>query len=999
MAAVESMADRLQLELTQTREALLKIEADRDARLAAAKKQLQDAKEKAKQMFLSRVNTFEKQIEDLEEARRGLESENLTLKDLLREADMRSNDADVRARDAGEKLVKIEERIRATVDDAVATVVKERDEARSYLLIRDSEVAELKGLMESRAEESKTLQEYLLSERNAYESRLSALAEELKRSQIVQTKRKPSDSDGRVDADTSNRHHEPGSVSDSKTRNGDQPLESDPCVALDGGHISLTYPVGTDESLASVVTRMDAAPARMAELEASDMLRKEGRGEVNGAVDSGAKQAVIVDLEVASEAAAERAAQLEEALSEKSEAHTRLVQLVEELQARLFEIEKGADVARQRQVKVEAKPIPSLSDTAAQDGTGGDSPAIDQTTPAADAQELVLKSNWPTDPSSAKDHSVSTELMQEALLRIRELEQSNLSLIEDLRTVRDATTSKHMKGKGHVVAPSSNFGDSVHVKSPGLQQQNLSANLAAPSVEQCSVSRVKVLEPKVAELERLLAAKQAEMGKVREKARAYLKDLNSEKREMETKLRAELNILEKKLGEERAASSEAKCDTERAVHELDNCLAVIAEKQKTIQALNMALASERTATKDARSQTARLSTEFESYKERARSALAERDSALHSASNDVGAATASLREQLKQTAAECDDLRNALLQVSTGSLKVADAIERAERAEAALEAVKSDASALTSTNARRIDELEEELERLRNVLTASESACLNAESRFSTTVVRLEVAERARQAAESSMKENSRAADTTIALLQEQITMLTRKVGEANASAASAQRTAAVAARAMAYSALEDEAAPSPSSRVHESPSFNSDRASSSSLPPPSPEFGEVQCTASFSRSSQRRSRGYDERRDSAEVLLSDVARDVSSRDDQIAVLMSQISELGAQLADAQEEYACREQQVALLKAEVRDLGAKLSAADKLSGGTPFELLRTTVLHYMHTGDTALLPALATVLGISEDEMARVRTANFRSANRISSGSDAGGYLPSFMRG
>jgi hypothetical protein len=112
---------------------------------------------------------------------------------------------------------------------------------------------------------------------------------------------------------------------------------------------------------------------------------------------------------------------------------------------------------------------------------------------------------------------------------------------------------------------------------------------------------------------------------------------------------------------------------------------------------------------------------------------------------------------------------------------------------------------------------------------------------------------------------------------------------------------------------------------------------------------------------------------------------------------MSQISELGVLLADAQEGSSCREQQVSLLKSEVRDLDAKLAAADKLQGGAPFGLLRTTVVHYMRTGDPALLPVLATVLGVSEGEMVKVR-ATRTGAVSTDRDPDSAGYLPAFMR-
>lgn len=521
---------------------------------------------------------------------------------------------------------------------------------------------------------------------------------------------------------------------------------------------------------------------------------------------------------------------------------------------------------------------------------------------------------------------------------------------------------------------------------------------------------VKVLQAKVAELERLLTAKQAETVKVREKARAYLKDMNAEKREMETKLKAELAESGKKLKGEKERFSEAEKDSEGIAQEIDSCLRVISEKQKAIQALNMTISNERAATVDAQAQLSSLISEFDEYKERARLALAERDASIASASTGVESATDDLSKRMEKAEAEAAEFR---LLVSAAKAEIGNLIkveERAARAEAALDLVKSDATVLSSSNFSRIDTLEDELDTTRKELASAESAVQNLEARLSTTVLRLEVAERALRSAELDAEDASRTAGNTVLHLQNQVKSLQESVGHANESAAAAQRTAAVAARAMAYTHLEDEAPPPPSSSppppvggfVRESPSFQSERASVSSytsggvhmsLPEPfSP-------AAIFSPGLQPGRRGGALSTLRGFLNENPVVGELSAKDDQIAVLMSQISELGVLLEDSREESTLREQQVELLKVEVAELSKKLAAADKLKDGTPFGLLRTTVVHFMRTGDAALLPVLGTVLGVSEDEMKKVKAARAvalqSTASTVANG--AAGYLPSFM--
>lgn len=1095
MATSENSLDTLQQQLVEARKELRLVEADRDERLAAAKQQLKDGKEKAKQLFLLRVTKFQKQIKDLEEVGRANVSENAALKDLLREADVRAQDADVRAEAAEEKLVSAEEMIRAAVDDAVALVGKERDEARACVVVREEEVSRLNSSLRASEEEAQTFRGKLLSERKDFERCVVELEEKLLDLPGQANVDGAESVDGVVDphaGTTPTMDKEATMMMPSL----EQPLESDPRVSTNETQTSLGLPSEIDERRHRLGIRFDAARTRVAELqnqvkewkeesagfekalekersvsrglhlradalqgEVSDLeqtvatqagtavARKSADSEDNNvaevskaymplsaekstktgvdAVDPSLPSAagIVSDidkripeelslLQIEKDRALERVEELDKMLTRKDEDHHKSSLAMQELMALVVNLEEASEVSNRRIAELESgRKLPELLSSESQSQAGAlpdgnihvaeihrgkaasgspsestaDNAAIHSS--SGGEKESKFASSGDDSAGEADALLMVNEQLKEAMVRIEELEKSKALLGEELVAAKGAASSALVEN---------NTGGEVRDSALDAKPESLMERNEFPLLGRAEGGEsIRVLESKVTELERLLTIKNSEVGRVREKARAYLKDLNAEKKDMELRLRASISVAEKRLAEEQVATNDSKEETEQAVQELDGCLALIADKQKAIQALNMSLESERAASSDARAQADRTSAEFESYKERARLALEERDSALDTASNGVETATAILKEQLQKAATDSEELRRDLSEATANSAKMADAAARAAKAEAALNLVRSDTAVTLTTKARRIESLEEELESLRKDLATCESVCSNAESRLSTAIVRLEVSERALNASELTAKENARVAEMSVARLREQVLSLERTVTDANASAAAAQRTAAVAARAMAYTTLEDEAVPSASAHLYKSPSIRSDVASTFSVPPLPSSPAAPAGARSLSDSPYQGSGSFSDQGGAADLALKDaIAEDVASRDNQIAVLMSQISELGALLSDVQEEYACREQQIALLKTEVRDLDAKLAASGKLSDGTPFELLRTTVLHYMRTGDSALLPVLATSLGISADEMVRVRKAQTGNA----SAGDASGYLPSFMR-
>jgi trimeric autotransporter adhesin len=1069
MAAVEAEPGDLRGELADAKAALARVEAERDQRVAAALQQLQDAKERAKCMFLARVNKFEAQIADLEEAARARAAENDRLKSLVR-------DADVRACDAGEKLARSEELLRAAVDDAVATVAKERDEARAKLVDRGAELVRAQRRADDAEEERRERSVVHGDERKRVLQRVVELEDRLRRAESSAASASATALDG-APVDRQNGQQPDGSGSPPSSGEGGPPMPKSAGTgrAVDGeAHVAALQSSlvaanariadleGDAEQQAAAATAaaeeergvaselqasLDAAKAQITALEADVRAQAAERTSAVRAVEqervalaaaeaASATDAADAEREAAAELRTELAAAAARAANLEAVAQTLRAKLASEAEAlerersTSAELETAAAAAKVRVSELEAVAerrgagsgaaasnvasagtadvalLQTGRDTAkvriepAESAVGGRA----METPAAPGPPVPPDAEPGTKRGAA--HAPAADLRTHEAEGLRGLEDSRLRVAEMERANGEL--------EGALTAAKVALADSQAALAAAKEEaavavRRLSAWTAAPDAEATAQrapastssaaagddGRATILEAKVSELERLFAAKQVEMVKVREKARAYLKDLSAEKREMESKLRAELAALASRVEGERAKVVEAEHETERTSRELDSCLGVIAEKQKAAQALNMTISNERAATKEAQTQTTKLNAEFDRYRERARVALAERDAAVASASMGIEQATEELRSRLDAAVAEATEVRHALKAAEDEADRATVLEGRAAKAEAALALIKTDASVISSANVARIDALQEEMDALRTELAASESAAANAEARLSTAVVRLEVSERALKAVETGAAEAARTADSRIERLLARIAALEGSLGQANESAAAAQRTAAVAARAMAYASLDDGAVPSPSSAgVRESPSLHS----VSSIPPavgPAEPF-----SPGFTADGGRREGGS--------VLggagsLRDflpggaVAQEVSARDDQIAVLMSQISELGVLLADAQEGSSCREQQVSLLKSEVRDLDAKLAAADKLQGGAPFGLLRTTVVHYMRTGDPALLPVLATVLGVSEGEMVKVR-ATRTGAVSTDRDPDSAGYLPAFMR-
>jgi hypothetical protein len=585
---------------------------------------------------------------------------------------------------------------------------------------------------------------------------------------------------------------------------------------------------------------------------------------------------------------------------------------------------------------------------------------------------------------SAKSASAAAEVQltetaassaAEAQTRVDALQRANTALNEEMARLRTNMTAE----------------------SAALAAEAAAAAMTVSAASAATGDEKKILEARILETERLLAAKQAEIVKVREKARSYLKDINSEKREMEAKLREELLVLTTKVEEERGNVVEAEKRCESISQELEGCLQLVSAKQKSIQALNMTLNTERSTVKDVKRQAVDLNAEFDEYKERARIALEERDASLLRAESGIQVATEEIRDQLAARNVEISELKTMLACAKVDTASSADLLRRAEKAEEDIGLLKRNASVLMNVNVTRIDELVKEAETARQDAESCRAAAADAEAKYATAAVRSEASERAVSAAEMRIAEESRISGKRFDELKAQISALEASLVEAKEAAASAHRTAAVAARAMSYTSLERENY-STGLVGGVAQSTQTDNSHSHAQPIRSPtrrdtnggaggEFSDIAFGSPPTHRSPANSSDEQSKYFSAELQPRNnhnEALELAARNDQIAVLMSQISELSVLLDDAQEESQLREGQVNLLKVEVRELDAKLAAADKLQDGTPFSYLRTIVVRYLETDDPALLPVLANVLSFTEEELRRIQDA------RVSSGRPLG---------
>ena len=604
--------------------------------------------------------------------------------------------------------------------------------------------------------------------------------------------------------------------------------------------------------------------------------------------------------------------------------------------------------------------------------------------------ELAEKSKSELAETSKKLSSAQEEL--------KAVQENHRIAVEDLNKRRAEVEKKLANAEREVARFRTDLGKSEEA----LQQERnnvLQVKKKASEVGSTVDDSKKILEAKVGELERIIASKQADIVRVRDKAKSYLRDINAEKRDMEERMRREAESLRSQLVEEQNKLKEEEQRAESLSTELDNCLALIREKQKSLQVLKMTITTEKRSAEEARREIESLRTEFGAYKGRARIALQEKETSADASEAAIDSATSTLRAEVEQLREDNVSLRKQITTLKQADSQMNALLDRAQKAEAAVDLLRKDATGVSTTTYRQIDALQEKIASLETDLIAARASTEDADARQETTMMRLEAAERALRGAELRAEEAGKLSVKSIESMNKQIESLKSALSCAEQSSAAAQRTAAAAARALGPApSQEDETVSSSGGRARnhimspqQQDSIASDRSSYASLSPRTMHMGRSSLAVAMERHTGIYGVDSNERVDEASL---------EARDRQIVVLTSQLAELGALLDDAQQEGALKSEQTDVLKAEVKNLDAKLAAAEKLQNGAPFSYLRTIVVRYLETDDPTLLPVISNVLSFTKEEEARIksRRGSAMPSSTLSANSQKSGYfsLPFF---
>lgn len=519
----------------------------------------------------------------------------------------------------------------------------------------------------------------------------------------------------------------------------------------------------------------------------------------------------------------------------------------------------------------------------------------------------------------------------------------------------------------------------------------------------------KVLEAKIYEMDRVVESKQAEIVRLKERAKSYLRDITAEKNLMEEKNKAAVDVLKRQIEQEKRNVKSIEQKYENSNKEVENCLGVIREKQKNIQMLKMNVSSYKKKEEEAKQETKSIQIEFEKYKQRARLALQEKENSQKLTEEDIDKATSNIRSELEKSRKENYELRKKVDQLKSIELTIEEMKERTERAETVAELLRKDATGATITstsNFSQVDQLEEKVSKLETELSNSKSQVEDLQARYSTTKMRMENSERSLHDAEVKTRNVEAKAKKTIEMLKDRIEQLEQSLKEAKQSAAAAQRTATAAARALAFSSSGDDHdvdSTGNKRKQGDNSALNDGQKVANGYSDVDFDVNGVKARPTLATAledtsdklglpSPRRSHAINDAGTDISVskdvdVVSSSAADAEAKEQQITVLTTQLAELGVLFDEAQRESELRGEQMEMLKAEVKNLDAKLASADKLKNGAPFSYLRTIVVRYLETEDITLLPVICNVLSFSDDETKRVKSARGKKASTASSSS------------
>jgi len=451
-----------------------------------------------------------------------------------------------------------------------------------------------------------------------------------------------------------------------------------------------------------------------------------------------------------------------------------------------------------------------------------------------------------------------------------------------------------------------------------------------------SDSDITELNGKIQELEGQVASRQAEILKVREKAKSYLWEINAENAKLKKKLEEEQasglalsQEYEAKLQHALSIQTGVEKKAIQASEELEGSLGVIMECQTKISALEREIALERMKVDEANEKTLSIQSEFNSYKEKARMALSERDAAIAVSDSAVDRATRDLREKLMQAEAKVDELSALVPKLESEISSLTESLRAAQQEK---ESASSAAGLDRETTAAPLDlvrfELDDRITELEKELTSTMARASDAEARSASLTVKLEILEKRRKEAEGQLAATEEARKALAVEHNRKVADLEERLRKENASLKALRRT--TTAVAMAFD-----------------PSGGS-------------ESGMTRVPSISSANSTGQS------------VRVNFHPEVSH--EEITSLKNELSRLRESTLDSQKEKEMHMEQSALLKRELRELEGKYLAVQTLNQGTNYEYLKNMIIRYLETDDLdTMLPVFAAVLSFTPEEVRKIR--------------------------
>ncbi|KAJ8905217.1 hypothetical protein NDN08_001726 [Rhodosorus marinus] len=326
-----------------------------------------------------------------------------------------------------------------------------------------------------------------------------------------------------------------------------------------------------------------------------------------------------------------------------------------------------------------------------------------------------------------------------------------------------------------------------------VSQKDKATKSADPTVETSA---------KVAELEKMLEQRQNEVSKTKEKAKQMLKEMNAEKRELEAQFKVELEESAKKLSEVDKSSLATAKDLAEANKGLAGAMATINDLQATLKQSKLDRESSRVAVESAHARVEALEAQYTEYKEHARTALAEKDSAIAKLRDSSRVVDEDVQFQIAEGHARAEKLAAKLAEMSV----VEHNLEVAEERSRAMEARIADLTGQLATSSLKASQKEVEMEDAKHLLDSEielqRRRAETADQRNAQTLVRMRILEKCLEDAEATNKKLMELHSEEVAKSKRELEELESRRRKDKQSADAARRT--VEAAMKAYSPVPD---------------------------------------------------------------------------------------------------------------------------------------------------------------------------------------------------